>query len=82
LTEDSAREIMYVVVDKPPPTSECPSLGHLTTLEIDMLTITNTTLHLALTAARPYAKRGAIITSVVSPHAGQWIIRLTWEREA
>jgi hypothetical protein len=47
-----------------------------------MLTITNTTLHLALTAARPYAKRGAIITSVVSPHAGQWIVRLTWEREA
>jgi hypothetical protein len=31
---------MYVVVDKPPPTSECPSLGHLTTLETNAMSDT------------------------------------------
>jgi len=45
-----------------------------------MLTITNTTLCRTLAAVRPYAKRGAIIAAVTSPHRGHWIVRLTWER--
>lgn len=46
-----------------------------------MLTITNTSLCRTLAAVRTYTERGAIITSVTSPHRGRWVVRLTWEKQ-